>query len=185
MSESEANVLLDRLKTLAQEIGDAGAGGFAGAPRFGGRCLPEEIDELCALFKVQLPSDYREWLLSCRRLFAPDVRSGYFLFSPISILDTWTQSGTPKRILGDDPEVVGDVPTIPIGGDAHGNLFLLSVSEDLNGSVWKWDQGVPPQTDGSLTHGTTRVAASFSAFLERVVEDWTHHLDEDSEWHYV
>ena len=185
MVEMKETAALERLRHLAGRIGEAGVGGFDGAPKFGGRCLPEEIDELSSRFRVQLPPEYRDFLLSCRRVFAPDIRSGYFLFSPISILDTWAQSGTPKRIRVETPDFAGELPTMPIGGDTHGNLFLLSVSEDLHASVWKWDQGIPPQADGTLTHGASQVASSFSEFLERIADDWAHHLDQDSEWRYL
>jgi hypothetical protein len=62
---------------------------------------------------------------------------------------------------------------LAIALDGGGNAFLLS---PRSGDVWRWDHE---------TGNTTRVAESFSGFLQRVVEDWKAYVGNRQLWTYL
>jgi hypothetical protein len=78
-----------------------------------------------------------------------------------------------------------EVFVLAVAGDGGGNQFLKAVGSEAAGQVWKWNHERPVRFDGVAREGLTVVAGSFTAFLERVAEDWEHFVHNDRAWSYI
>lgn len=92
------------------------------------------------------------------------VHNGY-QFGPMERLVHHVDSGELPR---QTPDGVG----ITVAFDGGGNAFLLSA----NGRVWRWHHE---------TGNMSAVAVSFTAFLERVVADWTAYIYDTPGWKFL
>lgn len=133
-------------------------------PQFGPSATLQSLDEFERIVGFALPGEFREFLLHTESIVAMSVHNGYWL-GDIELL---------IKLVGQRslPSVVDGEPTIPIATDGGGNVFLLAAI----GCVWRWD------------HETNRldfVSESFSAFLERVAEDWDAYVSEKPGWHFL
>ena len=150
------------------------------APTFGPGCCTGELDELQE--RRRLPYDYVEFLSLCRRIVASDVFNGYYLYSP---LGRPADSSIPRRLLvGAEPRLQ-EVAVSAVAGDGGGNQFLMGVGSVAAGRVWKWNHERPVGLDGVAREGLTEIADSFTAFLERVADDWEHFVRNDPAWSYI
>jgi len=173
--------LLDRLKTLGAQVPGIESPYPLLEPTFQNGANPDEVAELGV---GSLPADYLEYLSRCRALSATDVFNAYFIFSPLQVARI--ASGVPHvlHVTGLDG-LLTEVHVLPIGGDGGGNMFLLEKGVGTQGRVWKWSHEYPTRFDGVASEGLTFLAPSFTAFLERVAEDWQHFVALDRSWHYI
>ena len=107
-----------------------------------------------------------------------DIHNGYELLSPSLTIRIRDQDEIPKTI--------GGSPTLPVGADGGGNLFLLTLRPPHE--VWKWNHETGAATNGTLplAHPSlTPVSFGFVAFLERVLEDWEHFVADDRQWPFL
>ncbi len=177
---SRASEALDRLRKAGAALSTLESVYPLEAPTFGPGCCIGELDELQE--KCPLPEDYVEFLALCRRVVASDVFNGYYIYSP---LGRPADSSIPRRLLvGVEPRLE-DVLVLAVAGDGGGNQFLMAVGSEAAGQVWKWNHERPVRFDGVAREGLTVVAGSFTAFLERVAEDWEHFVHDDRAWSYI
>jgi hypothetical protein len=180
---SRVSDALERLRTAGSRVSRADSDAALEGPKFGPGCCAGELDELDAWWADGLPDDYREFLQLCRSVAAPDVGSGYFLYSPLLLL--CRDYTIPKLVHVTLPTTLQEVFVAAIGGDGGGNQFLLGMSAAGRGRVWKWSHDYPVRFDGMAKDGLTSLAESFSRFLERVGDDWEHFLAGDRSWSYM
>jgi hypothetical protein len=149
-----------RLRELALALPRPGCD-WEDLPRFEPPQTSQEIAELERTAGFGFPAELREFLEQTDSVVALSVHNGYWL-------------GGIKKLLNPDglPRVVEGEPAIPVATDGTGNAFLLSAS----GAIWRWDHE---------TGKAKAVAASFGAFLERVVEDWAADIDERPGWRFL
>lgn len=151
-------------------------------PHLGPACCEAEIEELEQVVRGSLPSEYREYLATCRRIDAEDVFCGYFLFSPLRIVGG---DGSRPRFHVKLRGQLDEVWVVPVGGDGGGNLFVMGTTENASGVVWKWNHEHPVRFDGMAQEGLMQVASSFAEFLERLATDWEHFVGGDRGWAYL
>src|SRR5262245_3073384 len=148
-----------RLRELALALPRPGCD-WEERPRFEPPETAEGIAELERSAGFGFPSELHAFLEQAGSVIAMSVHNGYWL------------GGIKKLLDGDGlPRGVGGEAAIPVATDGGGNAFLLSTS----GTIWRWD------------HETGRanvVAASFGAFLERVVQDWAAYVYEQPGWRF-
>jgi hypothetical protein len=132
-------------------------------PEFHPPLSPESISDLEGEWACSLPQDLRAFLGLCGGINAINIRNGYW----IGVLDR--SRGLPEAVTTDD----GNTVVVPIAIDGGGNAFLLAPAY---GRVWRRDHET----------GMVRpVAESFSTSLERIADDWEHHLRDDRNWVYL
>jgi hypothetical protein len=171
---------LDRLRTVGAMVPRVASPYPLEPPTFGPGCCAGELDELQE--GSPLPPDYVEFLSLCRRIVASDVFNGYYFYSPLS---SPGDSSIPRRLLvGAEPRLQ-EVLVRVVAGDGGGNQFLMGVGAVSAGHVWKWNHELPARVDGVAREGLTEIATSFSAFLERVADDWEHFVRDDRGWPYI
>lgn len=73
----------------------------------------------------------------------------------------------------------------PIGGDGGGNFFLLEATSRSDASVWKWLHELGCADDGIDSESVVEMARSFSAFLERMADDWEAFVRDDRAWRFM
>jgi hypothetical protein len=174
--------VLQRLRDCAARVPDLESPYPLHSPAFGPPCCDAEIDELLGSAASRV-SEYVEFLRLCRRIDASDVFNGYFLYSPVAIA---ASDGSIPRILQVDlGRGLDEVFVLRIGGDGGGNQFVMGTGKNAPGTVWKWNHEHPVRFDGMAKEGLSQVATSFSAFLERMAEDWEHFVDRDRSWTYL
>jgi hypothetical protein len=144
---------------------------------------PASTERLASLEKVTgpLPRDYREFLSACGGIIAMDFFNGYHVFDPGLVESHFDQDYLPRFIDTDG----ATTRVLSVAGDGGGNLFLLERDEPFR--VWKWNHEL-----GAATAPTRHdhrslflIAQTFSGFLERVAEDWTHFVKNDTKWTYI
>ena len=106
--------------------------------------------------------------------------NGYALFPPDLLIRIDTG---PRRLL--KKETASPVPVLPIGGDGGGNLFVLEVTSRCDAWVWKWLHELGCADDGVETESIEVMSRSFSAFLERIADDWEAFLRDDRAWSFM
>lgn len=149
-------------------------------PIIGAGACDGELDELSGRFREGIPSDYREFLGSCRAISAMDVFSGYAFYSPLSLVSH--DQSVPRRIHVVGERGLVEVSVLAVAGDGGGNQFLLGMSGELRGRVWKWSHEDPVRFDGVANAGLNAVASNFTEFLERVADDWEHFVSATKGW---
>jgi hypothetical protein len=150
---------VDRLRALADEFPRPGCD-WEERPRFEPPATSQAIAELELAVGFQFPAELREFLEQTDSVIALSIHNGYWI------------GGISQLLNGDLPRVADGQAVIPVATDGGGNAFLLG----LGGAIWRWD------------HETGRVelaAASFGAFLERVVEDWMAYIDDRPGWRFM
>jgi SMI1 / KNR4 family (SUKH-1) len=131
---------------------------------------PAQLDEFERDEGVQLPAEYREFLLTSNG-GRPHANVDVPEFMEVVVNDFFgLQAGEEYDLRGERAMYEDRIPpgTIPIAGDPGGNLFLLSVDGDSKGAVYYWDHEEEPQdggTDWSDFENVYRIAASFDEFL--------------------
>src|SRR5688500_12292472 len=171
---------LTRLRNAASRAVEVTAAWNGEEPVFDGQATDDELREFASRTAEALPSDYVDYLKRCRRIVAMDVHNGYELFAPSSDV----RSPERSQVSGDG-RVAEEVPVLPVGGDGGGKRFLLAIGSRPAGRVWEWLHEYPIPPNGIAVEGLERVAASFSAFLARVADDWEHFVDGDDEWKFL
>lgn len=183
MSDSEISRLLGEMKALGARLPSLSLLYPLEAPIFGPPASWADIAALEQQAASTLPADYKEFLQECGPVSAMSFHNGYdFLARPViqRIMSQYVE--VPRTVLRGD----GRVSIVPIAGDGGGNLFLLATRPPC--TVWKWDHETGAATDGVLPEESTAllpVAENFTGFLRRVIEDWRHFLDEDTNWSYL
>lgn len=183
MSDSEIPRLLDEMKALGARLPGVSLLYPVEAPTFGPPASWADIAVLEEKAAASLPADYKEFLQECGPVSAMGFHNGYdFLARPVIQRIMSQHVEVPRAVLRDD----GRVSIVPIAGDGGGNLFLMATRPPF--TVWKWDHETGAAQDRALSEGSTallRVAENFTGFLRRVIEDWRHFVDEDTEWNYI
>ena len=151
-----------------------------------------EVSEFERRYDVQLPTDYRDFLLTINGGFlnsayevqyANNRLAGILSFHGIADetnIDALLNRR--NRCLGESLEMQfvtyqdrGRLPkgTMPIGSDDGGNLILLGVSKKNYGHVFWWNHDDEPledwheEVDGPFPN-TSLIADSFSEFLQKL-----------------
>ena len=183
MSDSEISRLLGEMKALGARLPGIPSPYPLEAPTFGPPASWADITVLEEKAASSLPADYKEFLQECGPVSAMYFHTGYdFLARPVieRIMSQYVE--VPGAVLRED----GRVSIVPIAGDGSGNLYLIATRPPF--TVWKWDHETGTAQDGVLSEGSTAllpVAENFTGFLRRVIEDWRHFLDEDTDWNYL
>ncbi len=135
----------------------------------------EALQALEEKYSCKLPSDYRTFLLETNGLFpSPDcvifesagekTASDVFCFFAVGDERPWVSLEWNHDIYS------GRLPsdTIPIARDSCGNLWLISVAGDNQGSVFFWDHGSYNTFDETDLANWPRVAKSFTEFRDKL-----------------
>lgn len=174
--------VLRELRSLGAAIAECDLGYPVEEATFEDGASAARIDELAALVGEPLPQDYRYFLTRCAGFVAMDFHNGYAMHPPELVARMFRDSTAPKRL----PAAPAGGALLPVAGDGGGNLFLLGLG--ATGAVLRWDHesgGARPD-DASGNPHLTLVADGFTAFLERIRDDWRHFLDPESEsWDYI
>jgi SMI1 / KNR4 family (SUKH-1) len=118
---------------------------------------------------LRLPDEVREFLLSCDAIVAMNVWNGYWIGGTANLTRSVLREDFPSEFL-----LCGrSIHLAPIATDGGGNAFLVDMDD---GGVFYWEH-----EEGSVS----RVVDSFTAFLERVAEDWKHASMNDKDWRYL
>lgn len=127
----------------------------------------QELEAFEAVNKIQLPEDYRNFLLqynggkpSLDLLPQKDTNIAYFLgmhndnyYSSIY----WHIETFSKRL---------PLSTFPIARDYFGNLFIISIHPESYGHIYYWDHENEPETqDGHNTQNCSFIAYCFTELL--------------------
>ena len=175
------DVLRD-LRLLGAEIGGFDFGYPVEEAAFEEGATASRIDQLAALVAQPLPPDYRYFLSRCAGFVAMDFHNGCAVHTPELVTRLFREPGAPKRLVA----ATGANTLLPVAGDGGGNVFLLSLG--AAGSVLRWDHEI----GGSRAEvspgdpGISIVADGFTAFLERIRDDWRHFLGPDPDaWEYL
>lgn len=142
-------------------------------PKFGDGC---SIDELVAFEKSidnKLPQDYKQFLLLCGSISAPDIYNGYFINS-LSLVEKLRRNKSFPNLIEKNNK---SIELLPFGTDGGGNLFLMSL--DTESTIWKWHH------EFGANNGISLIAANFLNFLGMVRDDWEHFSFNDRDWKYL
>ena len=138
-------------------------------PTFGPPASPEAVLAFEQALSLRLPDEVREFLLSCDAIVAMNVWNGYWIGGTANLTRSVLREDFPSESL-----LCGRrIHLAPIATDGGGNAFLIAIDD---GSVCYWEH-----EEG----GVSRVADSFTAFLEQVAEDWKHASMNDKDWRYL
>lgn len=154
---------LDELREIAHGIPRPGCD-WEDKPRFGPPASTAEIAALERSAGFTVPADFAEFLRVCGSVTAMAVHNGYWI-GDLNVLQRMIHESQPPRT--NDGEML-----VPAAGDGGGNVFMLSST----GRVLRWDHE---------TAALAMVAPSFSAFLERVVRDWSAYVEDEAGWRYL
>ncbi len=178
---SPVEAALHRMRAAAEQVAMVESPYPLSPPHFAAACSSAEVDELLGSAALRV-RPYVEFLNLCREVDAADVFNGYFLFSPLSAS---RQMHGPKRLhVGEEPNLV-EVDVLAVGGDGGGNLFVMGISANLPGRVWKWNHEHAVREDGTAIDGFTDIADDFEGFLDRFALDWEHFVANDADWRYI
>lgn len=153
------------MRRVAAQIPNVPSPYMLEAPSFAEPPHPADVHALAEAFG-SVPSDYQAFLGLCGRISAMDVHNGYDILPPSLSLRIHQEGHVPKQ--------VGSVPVLPVAGDGGGNLFLLGIRAPH--SVWLWNHE---------TGMVVEVSLGFTAFLQRVLEDWEHFARGTKNWRYL
>jgi hypothetical protein len=183
MKDTELPRLLDEMKALGARLTSLPSVYPLEPATFGAPASKADIAALEEQTTCGLPADYKAFLLRCGSVSAMDFFNGYaILEGPVVHGIMSQQDEVPRYVRRSGSEV----PVVPMAGDGGGNLFLLAAQAPF--TVWKWDHETGAADDGILPEESPAlapVAGSFTEFLRRVVEDWRHFMDEDTDWPYI
>lgn len=135
-----------------------------------GKLSNEELSDFELANKIQLPDDYRQFLLThnggqpTRKINKiPDTVVTYIL---------GMHNGDYYASLYKHVDMFSNrIPfsAIPIATDAFGNLFLMSIHEENYGQIFFWDhEGEPEIQDGHYVDNVSFVSDSFSGFVDKL-----------------
>jgi cell wall assembly regulator SMI1 len=141
-----------RLRELAQTMPRPGCD-WEDRPRFDPPASRDAIGALERVAGFPLPTDLRAFFALTDAVVGISIHNGYWL------------GGAENLARGDFPRVAAGEPAVPVATDGGGNAFLLSAS----GRVWRWDHE---------RGNETKVAESFTEFLERVAADWAAYISD-------
>lgn len=148
--------------------------------RRGPSITPADVGAFEAEHRVQLPDDYRAFLLS-HNGGVPRAKAGgsilaiYFFGKPhtsadvrylLGLREEYSFSLTKMRAMfrGRIPEEY-----LPIGSTSGGDLYLLLLAPQGVGQVSFWDhENEAPEGAGPWTENVVPIAPSFSEFLNRL-----------------
>jgi hypothetical protein len=138
-------------------------------PSFAGPASPEDLASLSRALGLALPGEFQEFLLLHDSIVAMDVFNGIWVGGCKELARSATRGDYPRSL-----SISGVAHTvIPVATDGGGHPFLLA----LDGStVWR---------GGGCAGNEAVVASSFLHFLERLLEDFRHHLAHDKLWPYL
>ncbi len=175
------DVLRD-LRLLGAGIGDLDFGYPVEEAVFEEGATASRIDQLAAVAAQTLPPDYRYFLSRCAGFEAMDFHNGYAVHTPELAARMFRDAGTPKRVISG----AGTATLLPVAGDGGGNVFLLRLGAATPVLRWNHETGGSRPEVSSADPGLMIVADSFTAFLERVRDDWRHFLGPDPDsWTYL
>lgn len=137
----------------------------------------ERIGRFENVLGARLPEDYRRFLLETNggrpeQNVLPDENVGVDRFFSLG-----SEEHSLDAVYADHRE---RIPSgfLPIAGWADGNLFCLSLQEQPPGAVYVWDHEFEAE-EGQVFEGTvTRVATSFSAFLQTLQQEGPVQIDD-------
>jgi hypothetical protein len=170
--------VLAQMRRVAARIPSLRSSYALAAPSFHSPASKAKIHALDVELAAPVPADYRAFLALCGRVSAMDVHNGYDLLPPPLALRIRRQDAIPKAIDA--------VAVLPIAADGGGNLFLLGVHPPHE--VWKWNHEIGAARDGALpseSEALSHVSYGFTAFLQRVVQDWEHFAEGDDAWPFL
>ena len=139
-------------------------------PKFAPPASADAIEMLARAVGAPLLPELREFLASTEEIEAVDVWNGYWIGSPRTVARSLGRGDYYPNAV--DLRAAGGL-TIPFAGDGGGNGFDVAL---IDGRVWRWNHE---------TGHAREIAASFSAFLSRVAEDWEHAAAGDPAWAYL
>ena len=139
-------------------------------PTFAPPASADAVEMLARAVGAPLPSELRDFLANTEKVVAMDVWNGYWIGGPVTLARSLTRGDYYPNAV--DLRAAGGA-TIPFAGDGGGNGFDVALTD---GRVWHWNHE---------TGFARAIAPSFSAFLERVVEDWEHAAAGDPAWRYL
>ncbi|MGE7775633.1 SMI1/KNR4 family protein [Chitinophaga sp. NPDC101104] len=120
--------------------------------------------------KVVLPKDYREFLLENNG--GKPIPNRVRLPSAILEYLSGMHNGDTYANLYKQIDVFRSrIPfsTFPIGIDPFGNLFLMSIHQEIFGYIYFWvHEGEPEVQDGHYTDNCTFVAYNFTEFVDNL-----------------
>lgn len=175
------DVLRD-LRLLGAEIGDLDFGYPVEEVVFEEGATASRIDQLAALAAQPLPPDYRYFLSRCAGFEAMDFRNGYAVHTPELVARMVRDPGAPKRLVA--PTAADTL--LPVAGDGGGNVFLLTLGASASVLRWDHEMGGSRPDVSSGDPSIAIVADSFTAFLERIRDDWRNFLGPDPDsWTYI
>jgi hypothetical protein len=183
MNDTEVPRLLDEMKALGSQLPSLPSVYPLEPATFGVPASEADIAALEEHVACSLPADYKAFLLRCSSVSAMDFYNGYAILERTVVQGIMSQQEEVPRYVRRSGS---EVPVVPMAGDGGGNLFLLAAQPPF--TVWKWDHETGAADDGILpeqSRALVPVAGSFTEFLRRVVEDWRHFMDEDTEWPYI
>ena len=138
---------------------------------------PAQLDEFERDEGVQLPAEYREFLLTSNGGRPDDNIVDVPDLDEVAVNDFFgLQPGEMYDLRGERAMYEGRIPpgTLPVADDPGGNLFLLSLAGDSKGAVYFWDHEEEPReegTDWSDFENVYRVADGFDQFLAMLRPD--------------
>jgi hypothetical protein len=136
---------------------------------------PAQLDEFERDERLELPAEYREFLLTSNG-GEPDDDNIVDVpeFGEVAVNDFFgLQTGQEYDLRGERAMYEGRVPpgTLPIADDPGGSLFLLALDGDAKGAVFYWDHEAEPREEGldwPDFENVYRIAGSFEEFLGRL-----------------
>ncbi|HEY1066768.1 MAG TPA: SMI1/KNR4 family protein [Pirellulales bacterium] len=150
---------LDRLKALALAVPRPGCE-WEDRPRFAPPASEEAIASLGREAGFSLPQDFAAFLREHSAVVAMSIHNGYWLGG----LSASSRETSMRSVFGR--------PAIVAATDGGGNPFLLTA----DGRIWRCDRE---------TRAMREVASSFTAFLDRVADDWEAYATDAPEWQYL
>lgn len=182
MISERVDRVLRELRSLGAAIADGDFGYPVEEATFEDGASEARIDELAALVGEPLPQDYRYFLTRCAGFVAMDFHNGYAMHPPELVARMFRDAVAPKRVAAAPAAGV----LLPVAGDGGGNLFLLGLGATAPVLRWDHESGGSPTHVASGNPGLTFVADGFTAFLERIRDDWRHFLAPESDsWDYI
>jgi hypothetical protein len=167
--DSTISSCLQDLRQLARAMPRPGCD-WETRPEFLPPPKPAEFELIMKSFAETLPDDLLAFFELSGGIVGMTVHNGYRLCGMSDVAKNRQGDGCPPSEIatGDGIERV-----LTVALDGGGNAFLIS---PRSGAVWRWDHE---------TGATARVAASFTAFLQQVVADWTAYVHGFTTWKYL
>ncbi|XZG69216.1 SMI1/KNR4 family protein [Chitinibacteraceae bacterium HSL-7] len=174
------NKLLLQLQAQGQALPELDAGYPLEAARFLPAAPADLVYRLATHTGHPLPDDYRAFLAECAGFDAMDIHNGYALHDPEQQLRYLAQGINFGSVL----VKAHLTPVLPIGSNGGGDVFFLVPDH----GVWRIDHhllvtGAPPLALDEPQPGVRHISSSFTGYLQRMLADWQHFVDDDAAPH--